>query len=217
MTERNGPPHTSPAKSKRPHGTHRFFVASPKAGRRLELWGIKQLNRWIELEADPDIQALCERPLVIEDGARTRCVDFWVTGSKGSSYLLLGKSAGAKQAEPARQTFPAFAKWAAEHGCTVEEEIPLPVTEERQRWYSNWTSILQEIGGFRGQLPASLVDGVWAYVREPIGLNDLFAQFPQQSPDLVRVAAYQLVYTGKLKFCDLGSALLSDDSQVAPR
>lgn len=217
MAERNRPPHTVPAKAKRPHGAHRFFVASPKAGRRLELWGIKQLNRWIELEADPEIHALCERPLVIQDGARSRCVDFWVTGLKGSSYLLLGKPSTAKNSGTSPPEFPAFVKWASEQGCTVKEEIPHEVTEERQRWYSNWTSVLQEIAGFRAQLPTGLVDDVRASVSGPTRVSDLFTKFPEQSEALVRVVAYQLVYRGDLQFCNLGSALLSDESQVTPR
>jgi hypothetical protein len=215
--ETTGPPHTVPAKSKRPHGAHRFFVTSLKAGRRLELWGIKQLNQWIELEADPDVQALCERPLVIQDGGRTRCVDFWVSGPKRSSYILLVRLKNAEQAAAPKSAFPAFMNWAADRGCTVEEVDPPDVTEERQRWYRNWTSILQEVGSIRGQLPTSLLEAVRQLAREPTRVSDLIAHLADQGQDLVRAATFHLVYRGELKFLDLGRELVSDESQVAPR
>ena len=41
------------------------------------MFGKAALSQFIELEADHEVAALCERPLKIPDSKPTRVIDFW--------------------------------------------------------------------------------------------------------------------------------------------
>lgn len=209
------PPHGAPTRCKRPHGSNRFFVTSPKAGRRIELWGIAQLNHWIELESDPAIDCLCERPLVIQVASRSRPVDFWVGGPRLSKYVVLVGQGATSLASP-ESAFPAFTAWAAEQGSTVETVTPAELTEDRERWYSNWVTVLQQMFAFRVQLTPELLATVRSVVASPVRLADVVTSLPNEDADLVRSAVYTLVHRGEISFVDLSKAILSDATSVAP-
>lgn len=117
---KGGPPHNGPVDTRRPYGANRYFVDSPKAGRQITIFGVNALNCWIELEADPEITQLCERPVSIPDSPRPKTADFWVSGPSLNEYILLG---GPKRKGTRGKTkelpYAAFRAWATEAGCTV--------------------------------------------------------------------------------------------------
>lgn len=55
----------TPVKVARPYGSYRYDVFSLKAGRRMTLFDKAALGQFIELKADHEVTALCERPIKI--------------------------------------------------------------------------------------------------------------------------------------------------------
>ena len=90
----------------RPYKSYRFDGYSLKAGRRMTLYGKAALCQLIELEANPEVTAVCERPLMIPDAKPKRVVDFWaMEGGVPTFYLLLknGELAGSDRLKLAHQ------------------------------------------------------------------------------------------------------------------
>lgn len=71
----------------RPRGVRVIEAYSPKLGRRLQCFGEHVFGQWVRLEADPTIQAFCERPAYL-DHAGKRLVDFWAL-QEGREALLI--------------------------------------------------------------------------------------------------------------------------------
>jgi hypothetical protein len=74
--------------SKRRPGQRRIEVFSPKIKRRLTLFSWDAHDAWLLLEADPTVQAFCERPTYVKDGAG-RVLDFWVDRGGHSKFWAL--------------------------------------------------------------------------------------------------------------------------------
>jgi len=212
---RGGPPHLQPAISRRPHGANRFIVFSPKAKRRLDLFGNAQLHLWLRLEADPATRTLCERPVVIQDSKRSRVVDFWVTGPGLNKYLLIarGSTPAGASAEP---QLPAFRAWAKEVGCEVEEVETPDNSPDQETWYGNWTTILQQISNYGPYLNPKMTEQLRTASAQRIAISQLLQQFPREEPEIVRATIFELVHQGVLEFVDLRKDRLSDLSEVEP-
>jgi hypothetical protein len=210
---RSNPPHHLPVACRCPFRTNRFIVFSPKAGRRVVLFGIQQFQLWLRLEANPTLTIICERPLLLNDGKRFKPVDFWVSGPDGGKYLLLAPkvTASSNRSQP---FFTAFQSWAAEYDCDVEEVEPLPASREQEQWYDNWTLVLQHLTAFRSSLTDHLVSVVRDQVPAPISLGALAQKLPQEDPDHVRAAAFALIHRGVLRFLDLRRERLSDLMEI---
>jgi hypothetical protein len=56
----------------RPRGARVIESYSPKLGRRLQCFGEDAFRQWICLEADPSVEAFCERPTHLNSGDDTR-------------------------------------------------------------------------------------------------------------------------------------------------
>jgi len=83
----------TPADNRRPFRSYRFDVYSLKAGRRMTLYGKSALCLFIDLEADFEVEALCERALVIPNTKPARVVDFWaMRGGVPTFYLITKQS-----------------------------------------------------------------------------------------------------------------------------
>lgn len=207
------PPHHLPVACRSPFRANRFIVFSPKAGRRVVLFGIQQLHLWLRLEADPALTTLCERPLLLNDGKRSRPVDFWVSGPGGGKYLLIAprQTTSFNKSHP---FFTAFQSWAAEMGCDVEEVESLLASAEQLQWYDNWTLILQHLTAFRTSITDHLVSAVRDHVVAPISLGALAQKLPQEDPDHVRAAVFTLIHQGVLRFLDLRRERLSDSVEI---
>jgi hypothetical protein len=75
--------------TKRPAGSRRIEVFSPKIKHRLTLFSWNTHDAWLLLEADPTVRAFCERPAYV-DGEAGRVLDFWVgQGSGRAKFLML--------------------------------------------------------------------------------------------------------------------------------
>ena len=78
--------------SARPPRRRVIEAYSPKLGRRLQCFGEHVFEQWVRLEADPTVQAFCERPVYL-DRAAMRLVDFWVM-QEGREALLIVDTEG---------------------------------------------------------------------------------------------------------------------------
>lgn len=139
------PAYTAPLPIPRPHGSFRIDVFSPKANRRMTLYGKPALCQLVELEADCEVTAICERPIVILDLKPKRVVDFWsMKGQVPTYHLLLRPSEDTEQAK-SRDAYVAFKRWVAdEHGRL--EELAIDRFEEQRTRLENWIGIMRDIG-----------------------------------------------------------------------
>jgi hypothetical protein len=74
--------------TKRPAGSRRIEIFSPKIKRRLTLFSWNTHDAWLLLEADPTVRAFCERPAYV-DGEAGRVLDFWVDQGSGRAKFLV--------------------------------------------------------------------------------------------------------------------------------
>jgi hypothetical protein len=74
--------------TKRPAGSRRIEIFSPKIKRRLTLFSWNTHDAWLLLEADPTVRAFCERPAYV-DGEEGRVLDFWVDQGSGRAKFLV--------------------------------------------------------------------------------------------------------------------------------
>lgn len=187
---------------------------SLKAKRRATIFGVRALEQWIALEANPAVKLLCERPLIIRDTRPHRVVDFWASGDGFSKFILLTRDSEAKSAEKRRVDLAAFRAWAADAGCTIEELPQVQTAPAKARWLANWTSVLQHLGSYQSYLPSNLVRRVEDQLSDRRSIRKVQAGIPDVEPEIVRVAVYLLVHCGSHRFVDLESQLLSDDFEV---
>ena len=210
------PPYTAPADSRRPYGAHRFDVNSLKAKRRLTLFGVRALVHWVELEADPTVTRLCERPLVIRDVRPHRVVDFWVNGPEVNKFVLLLRDGEVKNAERRRQALMAFRHWAADAGCAVEE-LPRSPKPPTSLWLSNWIQVLQQISSYEPYLATPLMRRVEVELSGRKPMRMVLEAISDIDTESVRAAICMLIHRGTHRIVDLDSQPLSDDLEVEPR
>ena len=74
--------------TKRPAGSRRIEIFSPKIKRRLTLFSWNTHDAWLLLEADPTVRAFCERPAYV-DAEAGRVLDFWVDQGSGRAKFLV--------------------------------------------------------------------------------------------------------------------------------
>jgi len=129
--------------SARPRGRRVIEAYSPKLGRRLQCFGEHVLEQWVRLEADPTVQAFCERPVCL-DRATMRLVDFWVM-QEGREALLIVDTEGP-------------ASLLALDGVEVPvRSIPCAELAAARLWISNWKRMLPVIISCRSQLAPSFL------------------------------------------------------------
>jgi hypothetical protein len=68
----------TPVDVPRPRGSRLLEAFSPKLGRRVRLFNHAAFEQWIQLEADPSVLCLCERPQRLGVSGDGRLIDFWV-------------------------------------------------------------------------------------------------------------------------------------------
>lgn len=187
-----------PESIKRPHKSFRFDVFSLKAGRRMTLYGKPTVSQFIELEADPDVTAICERPLMIPELKPAKCVDFWaLRGERPHFYLLLNK-AGAWEAEKPKRAIEDFRKWVkGENGLL--HEVVAEVFHDRRTQHANWTAILQHLVAHRGQVTPILLERLAVELPSRFTLFQAEALFTNVDAMLVRAAVFTLLANGSLR------------------
>jgi hypothetical protein len=77
--------------TKRPAGSRRIEIFSPKIKRRLTLFSWDTHDAWLLLEADPTVRAFCERPSHVDGGAG-RVLDFCVQSPNPEAAFVFVES-----------------------------------------------------------------------------------------------------------------------------
>lgn len=208
------PPFDAPASSRRPHGAFRFDVVSLKAKRRITLYGHAALKGWLELESDPGIEQLCERPLVVPDSKPQRVVDFWATGPGRNELIFLLRQS--ELSGSGRKPFSAgFETWAGEVGCAIRR-IPIePPTPAKERWVGDWTEVLQTVAAYQSLVPSVTLEKLKTFFSMRRSLAEATRTI-EADGEIVRAGAYLLVYRGTHRFANIDTEGLDGDLQIEP-
>lgn len=182
--------------NRRPHGSHQYYVWSPKLDRRLTLFGEAALNAWIAIEADPQILAFCERPRVISTQKPARVVDFWVQRTASEELWFLQRRS--KRAKEANSVGPSFRTWAVSNKLTVREfPVDELVLDEQLR--RNWATVLHYLAANRALTKPDFLDRIRGACPTAVTLECLEQQFPTEDPVLVRAGVFCLFQQGLLE------------------
>ena len=87
----------APRSTARPRGARLIEGFSPKLGRRVQLFDHAAFATWIDLEADPEVVAFCERPALSELVAPGASIDFWVRRGGGEEFVSVVGPAAASE------------------------------------------------------------------------------------------------------------------------
>lgn len=192
-----------PQPARRPYKSFRFDVFSLKAGRRMTLYGKAAFSQFIELEADHEVSALCERPLKIPDLKPQRHVDFWaLRGGRPHFHLLLSKS-GARDAEKPKPAMEDLRKW-VKGEAGVLHEVVVDVFNDRRILHANWATILQHLVTHRWQVTQELLERLAIELPPAFTLAQIEGQTPDVDEILVRAAVFSLLANGNLRCPTVG-------------
>ena len=170
----------------RPRGGRIVESFSPKLGRRLQCLGENFYRQWICLEADPLVEAFCERPCYLNFGDNERLVDFWVRYRDHEVLLVL-------DVEDQPHTIRLGATELELH-CVPSAEFAAART-----WICNWERILPTIISCGHQVSSSLQNSILKFISEPTPLARIEQEFVMGDPTLVRAAIFNLLHQGKLR------------------
>jgi hypothetical protein len=177
-------------------------VWSPKIRRRLTLFGDDALNAWISIEANPQIAAFCERPVVSRTQKPARVVDFWVQLPSAEELWFLRRRREPED-DPGSSIAPAFRSWAQDKGLTLRyvEPAGLLPAEPLAR---NWGVLLRYVTANRALITEDLLERVQASCTSAIPLRALEEHLGAEDPVLVRTAALYLLQQGRVRSRDFG-------------
>lgn len=194
-------------------------MKSLKAGRRLTLFGRAAFDLWIQLETDPRITALCERPLLISE-ADPRCiVDFWARDGDRDLLIFLARELGPALRKKREDRLIAFRMWAATAGCVIEEREPVALTPAREIWLDNWVGILQQCSSYRASITPAALDHACRAIVGPTALGKLAASLAAGDASKLagwRATVLELVRCGRASIPSLASSRRSDVDLVQP-
>lgn len=203
----------SPLTLKRPFGSYRYDVFSLKAGRRMTLFGKAALGQFIELEADHEVTALCERPLKIPDSKPNRVIDFWaLRGGRQHFYLLMSR-AGARDMDKPKPAIEDFRKW-VEGERAILHEVVADVFDNRRVLHNNWTAILQHLVAHRGLVTPALLERFAIELNPVFALQQVEAQMSDVDAMLVRAAIFTLLASGRLYCPTIAQEALTPATQM---
>lgn len=186
----------SPADNTRPHGSHRYEVFGPKIQRQTVLFGRDAVDALTLLEADPDVLAYCERPLIIPDLKRKRVVDFWVRRKESEEFLFLLRPSEVSTGLDDPESIPAFRAWAASANATPIFVNP-QVNSRQKPLLSNWETFLCDLAAFGRYVPKRLSEQISKALHPTVSLAELEQRFPEEDPVLLRVAVVKLLHEGR--------------------
>jgi hypothetical protein len=186
----------------RPYKSYRFDGFSLKADRRVTLYGKPALCQLIELEANAEVTALCERPLIIPDTSPKRVVDFWAMEGGVSILYLLGSASEFSERSKKRQAYVDFADWAKQERAQVKE-VSVDTFESRRVRLENWLAILQHVVNHRGFLTDALLERCAAEFPKRFTLTQIESTMNDLDAMLVRAAVFHLLLRGSLRCPDI--------------
>lgn len=193
----------APRSTARPRGARMIEGFSPKLGRRVTLFDHAAFATWIDLEADPEVLAFCERPALSELVAPGTSIDFWVRRSAGEEFVSVVGAAAASDMPQRLDGLPVR--------CLTDAD-----RAARRVWIINWQRMLPVVNATRGLLSAALLKLVRACVREPLPLARIEREASRGDVVLTRGAVFELLRTGRLAAPALRTEPLSLHSVLEP-
>ena len=170
-------------------------VYSPKLGRRLQCFGEHVFAQWVRLEADPTVQAFCERPACL-DLAGKHLVDFWILRDDQEALLIVDVGSQSSMITLGDAVLPV-------------QRVPLAELAAARIWIANWERMLPAMISCRSQMAPSLLRSVLKFVSEPMPLSRIEREFATGDPTLVRAAIFTLLHAGNLRAPQLHTEQLS--------
>ena len=166
-------------------------VWAPKLARPVVLNGLRQLQLWTLLEANPGVTRYVERPCEVDDATEGLATDFWAMRHGRATWLRVE---GATH-EQSTAGLPA-----------QNPSLVLVSAEELDRhrvWIQNWQSLLPylscsasiDLSGLRAQ--------VVAFFAREASLEDAERHLAAADPVLVRAAAIDGLHRGDLYSAEL--------------
>jgi hypothetical protein len=184
----------------RPRGAHRFEVFSLKLNRRLTFYRRAMLDAWVLIETDPSVVAFSEYPGTIQIGERRRFVDFSVRYVDREELLI-----SADAVLDGDDNFPP----AKDLSALALRLVPRAELVAARVWIDNWHRMLPSIVATRGLIPASLLNGIERFTKQPQQLMTIEREFSTGDPTIVRAATFRLLHAGRLTAPDLRTESLS--------
>jgi hypothetical protein len=174
--------------TKRPTGSRRIEIFSPKIKRRLTLFSWNTHDAWLLLEADPTVRAFCERPAYV-NGEAGRVLDFWVDQGSGRAESLPPSVHGINLQVLRRPDMIAFA-----------------------RRIENWTQIVPYRTSFMRHADRRLQNDLFTRLEKPHRLERIEAAFHPLDVSVVRAALFDLLADGRVSAPDIDFAPLGLDT-----
>lgn len=201
-----------PASNARHPDAHRYDVFGPKVGREVTLFGLAALHAWIFLEADPAVEAYCERPLIIPESKRA--ADFWFRKTDSEGFILLLKESE-RADEGMENKLPKAVRAWVDSGTNVVHLINPEEQARADSFLENWQWIIQDVSAFSRYLPATLADEICGGVKDESTLEVLEREFLAVEPVLVRVAVFWLLHRGRLACPQLEHSAINESTVFA--
>jgi hypothetical protein len=185
--------------AKRRPGHRRIEVFSPKIKRRVTLFSWDAHDAWLLLEADPSVQAFCERPAYVE-GEAGRLLDFWVDQGGHSKFWALSSE------DSESESLPKTA-----HGVTLRV-LRRPDMIAFAMRIQNWAQIVPYRISFVRQSDRRLQKDLFARLEKPHRLERIEAAFHPVDISVVRAALFNLLAEGKVVAPEMDLAPLGLDT-----
>lgn len=196
-----------PAYNRRPFGSHRFDVYSPKISRQLVLFGMSAVDLWTTLEADPDILTFCERPMLIPDTRPRRAVDFWVESKQGEQLLVLQRSSATPEEDGVTPDETVTAPPLID-GMAVRY-VPISDFDHARTRLTNWGWIIRDLAAFSRFVPESLCREVAMSIGGGKSIAQLQADLAEFDSSTVRLAVYLMLHRGQVVCRQLATHVLA--------
>jgi hypothetical protein len=184
----------------RPRRARLLEAFSLKLNRRIRLFDRASFDQWVQLEAEPQVLSLCERPTRLGPAPDARLIDFWVLRRDSEQLLLIDDD------EPVPPMF---------EGMPVRQVTAAELAASAM-WIANWQRMLPVITMCLGLLPTGLTRSVLSLAREPAALSRIEHELSVGDPSLVRAAVFELLRTGQLRAPSLHTQALSLHTLVEP-
>ena len=186
----------------RPRGARLLEAFSPKLGRTVRYFDRAAFEYWVGLEADPDVEVFCERPVRFPAAEGNGTADFWVRSHEGEAILLLGSRDAA--------VVPSEVD-----GIPVQVVAAAEIAAARP-WIRNWQRMLPVIVAARGSVAPGLTKSILRFVTKPTPLAHIEREFSVGDPTLARATVFELLRIGRLLAPSLRTEPLSSLTLLEP-
>lgn len=182
--------------SARPRGARVIESYSLKLGRRLQCFGEEAFRQWIRLEADPTVEAFCERPVYLDVGHDNRLADFWMRQADSEQLQVL---------DAENQVTSVM----IDDTDLSVRTVQLVELAAARTWIDNWERMLPAIVSCRQLVTLSLQNSILKFIVEPMPLARIEQECVTGDPTLVRATLFDLLRRGQLQAPQLQTEALS--------